>query len=69
MSKPSKETQEKKEVSNFYDMIIKIDSFRNLKKKESGHFGWDIIYGKDGDVAAEPRLPLPDEIAQLFKTE
>lgn len=29
----------------------------------------DIIYGKDGDVAAEPRLPLPDEIAQLFKTE
>ena len=47
MSKPSKETQDKKEVSNFYDMIIKIDSFRNLKKKESGHFGWDIIYGKD----------------------
>ena len=34
MSKPSKETQDKKEVSNFYDMIIKIDSFRNLKKKE-----------------------------------
>ena len=29
----------------------------------------DIIYGKDGDLAAEPRLPLPDEIAQLFKTE
>ena len=47
MSKPSKETQDKKEVSNFYDMVIKIDSFRNLKKKESGHFGWDIIYGKD----------------------
>ena len=29
----------------------------------------DIIYGKDGDPSAEPRLPLPDEIAQLFKTE
>lgn len=28
----------------------------------------DIIYGKDGDPSAEPRLPLPNEIAQLFKT-
>ena len=52
MSEPSKETQENtsiqdKKVSDFYDMIIKIDSFRNLKKKEDGHFGWDIVYGKD----------------------
>lgn len=28
----------------------------------------DILYGKDGDEAAAPRLPLPNEIADVFKT-
>ena len=26
----------------------------------------EILYGKDGDTQADPRLPLPDEIAALF---
>lgn len=26
----------------------------------------DILYGKDGDTSAEPRLPLPDEVATLM---
>ena len=26
----------------------------------------DILYGKDGEPANEPRLPLPDEIKQIF---
>ena len=26
----------------------------------------DILYGKDGDASAEPRLPLPDEIKTLM---
>ena len=26
----------------------------------------DILYGKDGDPASEPKLPLPDEVAAIF---
>ena len=26
----------------------------------------DILYGKDGEPASEPRLPLPDEIKTLM---
>lgn len=26
----------------------------------------DILYGKDGDPSAEPKLPLPDEVAAIF---
>ena len=26
----------------------------------------DILYGKDGDTSAEPKLPLPDEVAAIF---
>lgn len=29
----------------------------------------DILYGKDGEPASEPRLPLPDEVAELMRTE
>lgn len=28
----------------------------------------DILYGKDGEPASEPRLPLPDEVITLMKT-
>ena len=28
----------------------------------------DILYGKDGEPASEPRLPLPDEVASLMST-
>ena len=36
-------------MTDFYDLVIKIDSFRNLKKKEQGDYGWDILYSKDFD--------------------
>ena len=26
----------------------------------------DILYGKDGEPASEPRLPLPDEVVSLM---
>ena len=43
---------------------ITIDSTKvdetKLKKLE------DILYGKDGDPSAEPKLPLPDEVAAIF---
>ena len=34
-------------MTDFYDLVFKIDSFRNLKKKEQGDYGWDILYSKD----------------------
>ena len=36
-------------MTDFYDIVFKIDSFRNLKKKEQGDYGWDILYSKDFD--------------------
>ncbi len=36
-------------MTDFYDLVFKIDSFRNLKKKEQGDYGWDILYSKDFD--------------------
>ena len=36
-------------VTDFYDLVFKIDSFRTLKKKEQGDYGWDILYSKDFD--------------------
>ena len=36
-------------MTDFYDLVIRIDSFRNLKKKEQGDYGGDILYSKDFD--------------------
>ena len=47
MSEENKEKQKSLPVTDFYDLVIKIDSFRNLKKKEQGDYGWDILYSKD----------------------
>ena len=46
---------------------ITIDSTKVNKEKLTALE--DILYGKDGDggSATEPRLPLPDEVAQLMK--
>ena len=49
MSEENKEKQKSLPVTDFYDLVIKIDSFRNLKKKEQGDYGWDILYSKDFD--------------------
>ena len=49
MSEENKEKQKSLPVTDFYDLVIKIDSFRNLKKKEQGDYGCDILYSKDFD--------------------
>ena len=49
MSEENKEKQKSLPVTDFYDLVIKIDSFRNLQKKEQGDYGWDILYSKDFD--------------------
>ena len=49
MSEENKEKQKSLSVTDFYDLVFKIDSFRNLKKKEQGDYGWDILYSKDFD--------------------
>ena len=49
MSEENKEKQKSLPVTDFYDLVFKIDSFRNLKKKEQGDYGWDILYSKDFD--------------------
>ena len=43
---------------------IDIDSTK-VDKTELAAFE-DIIYGKDGDGAGGPRLPLPAELATIF---
>lgn len=43
---------------------LEIDSTK-VKAEELTAFE-EILYGKDGDSQADPRLPLPDEIAELF---
>ena len=49
MSEKNKEKQKSLPVTDFYDLVIRIDTFRNLKKKEQGDYGWDILYSKDFD--------------------
>ena len=49
MSEENKEKQKSLPVTDFYDLVIRIDSFRNLKKKEQGDYGWDILCSKDFD--------------------
>ena len=49
MSEENKEKQKSLPVTDFYDLVFKIDSFRNLQKKEQGDYGWDILYSKDFD--------------------
>ena len=49
MSEENKEKQKSIQLTDFYDLVIKIDSFRNLKKKEQGDYGCDILYSKDFD--------------------
>ena len=49
MSEENKEKQKSLPVTDFYDLVIRIDTFRNLKKKEQGDYGWDILYTKDFD--------------------
>ena len=49
MSEENKEKQKSLPVTDFYDLVIRIDSFRNLQKKEQGDYGWDILYSKDFD--------------------
>ena len=46
------------EVSDFYDIVVRIDSFRNLKKKKHGDYGWDILYSKDFDYSKRTREEL-----------
>lgn len=38
------------------------ESKKNLEKLE------EILYGKDGDDSTDPRLPLPDEVAEILRT-
>lgn len=45
---------------------ITIDSTK-VKKAEKLTALEDILYGKEGDEETAPRLPLPDEVAELFK--
>ena len=45
-------------MTDFYDLVIKIDSFRNLKKKEQGDYGWDILYSKDFDYDTRTKEEL-----------
>ena len=47
MSEENKEKQKSLPVTDFYDLVIRIDTFRNLKKKEQGDYGCDILYSKD----------------------
>ena len=49
MSEENKEKQKSLPVTDFYDLVFKIDSFRNLKKNEQEDYGWDILYSKDFD--------------------
>ena len=49
MSEENKEKQKSLPVTDFYDLVFRIDSCRNLKKKEQGDYGWDILYSKDFD--------------------
>ena len=49
MSEENKEKQKSLPVTDFYDLVIRIDTFRNLKKKEQGDYGCDILYSKDFD--------------------
>lgn len=43
---------------------ITIDSTKVDKEKLTSLE--DILYGKDGEPASEPKLPLPDEVAAIF---
>ena len=46
------------EVSDFYDIVVRIDSFRNLKKKKHGDYGWDLLYSKDFDYSKRTKEKL-----------
>ena len=58
MSEENKEKQKSLPVTDFYDLVIKIDSFRNLKKKEQGDYGWDILYSKDFNYSERTKEEL-----------
>ena len=58
MSEENKEKQKSLPVTDFYDLVIKIDSFRNLKKKEQGDYGWDILSSKDFDYDTRTKEEL-----------
>ena len=58
MSEENKEKQKSLPVTDFYDLVIKIDSFRNLKKKEQGDYGCDILYSKDFNYSERTKEEL-----------
>ena len=45
-------------MTDFYDIVFKVDSFSNLKKKEQGDYGWDILYSKDFDYSKRTKEEL-----------
>ena len=58
MSEENKEKQKSLPVTDFYDLVIRIDTFRNLKKKEQGDYGCDILYSKDFDYDTRTKEEL-----------
>ena len=58
MSEENKEKQKSLPVTDFYDLVIRIDTFRNLKKKEQGDYGCDILYSKDFDYSKRTKEEL-----------
>ena len=58
MTEENKEKQNYLQVTDFYDVVIGINSFRNLKKKEQGDYGWDILYSKDFDYSTKTKEEL-----------
>ena len=58
MSEENKEKQKSLSVTDFYDLVIRIDTFRNLKKKEQGDYGCDILYSKDFDYDTRTKEEL-----------
>ena len=58
MSEENKEKQKSLPVTDFYDLVFRIDSCRNLKKKEQGDYGWDILSSKDFDYDTRTKEEL-----------
>ena len=58
MSEENKEKQKSLSVTDFYDLVFRIDSCRNLKKKEQGDYGWDILSSKDFDYDTRTKEEL-----------
>ena len=58
MSEENKEKQKSLPETEFYDLVFRIDSCRNLKKKEQGDYGWDILSSKDFDYDTRTKEEL-----------